>query len=1093
VLDVTAKPVDAFTEVEICSDETYLWTANDQTYTDSGTYTVVNDGCTADQILVIDITPKPATQSTNAEICSNESYFWPANGQFYVESGTYTIVNDGCLADQILVLNVIAKPSEEVTLGEMCSDGAYLWSVNNQTYTQAGTYTETNDGCTANQVLILDVTPKPLDNITQVEICEGETYLWQVNGEEYTEATIATVVNDGCTADEALELTVVMSPDPIVTDVKICVEDVYLWLGDLYNIGGTYVNEGATVCDPDSVLNLTVLPFLETLTTNASICDGEEFLWEMNEETYTETTTVYDVIQVDDECRLVILQLVVNEPSGEIITDATICSGETYEWVADGESYLESGTYFADGQGCDEGEVLNLEVIPKPLDNITNEEMCQGLTYEWYGEVYSESGIYREVTDGCTADEVLVLDITAKPADNVTNIVLCEGETYLWPINGVEYSSPTTDQVTNDGCTADELLDITVVDSPEPIVTTVDICVEDVYFWLGTPYNVGGTYIQEGATVCDPDSILNLTVLPFGITEVIDHTICEGEEFVWEVNGITYTEAATVFEAYQVADECRLVVLQLQVSGSVPDSITQDTICQGESYEWNGEVYTESGTYTVPNEGCVATQVLELQVTPTPETIVDVISLCGISNAYTWSVNGVTYTQSTTVTVEGLGLCDPDRQLDLKITTDCAELGNKVWIDENGDGIQDAGEPGLPGTIVELYDVNVSSTVPVAMLSTDSTGSYLFTDLPSGDYFLGYTFPLGYSNTESNRGPDTTEDSDVDGSNGPNTTPTTNLSTGESDMSWDAGVVTGAKIGDYVWIDTDGLLPNQQDSEDKPFEGVLVNLYLQDGSEIPTQVGSRTTDKYGRYCFNNVTATQESQSYFLEFITPSGYTIVQSGLGSTVLQGSGGRTIPFTVESGETNLSFDAGYVQILALENTTFQVEYFEKENLTDISWITTNEDYIDYYILEKAYDSANFIELVRFDALEYNGATYSIEDEDLYSGTHYYRLQVVNHNGEVNYSEIKAIQVAEAISSISVSIYPNPMIEYVNINIENGGNQLALICIFDDSGREVYRESSCYCVIYQRYFELIKTILPIIKPSPHESITHLRKCRRI
>ena len=57
-------------------------------------------------------------------------------------------------------------------------------------------------------------------------------------------------------------------------------------------------------------------------------------------------------------------------------------------------------------------------------------------------------------------------------------------------------------------------------------------------------------------------------------------------------------------------------------------------------------------------------------------------------------------------------------------------IGDFVWLDIDGDGIQDAGEPGING-------VNVTLTYPDGSTATETTGTngfYIFLDLPAGNY-----------------------------------------------------------------------------------------------------------------------------------------------------------------------------------------------------------------------------------------------------------------------------------------------------------------------------------------------------------------------
>ncbi len=52
------------------------------------------------------------------------------------------------------------------------------------------------------------------------------------------------------------------------------------------------------------------------------------------------------------------------------------------------------------------------------------------------------------------------------------------------------------------------------------------------------------------------------------------------------------------------------------------------------------------------------------------------------------------------------------------------EIGNRVWRDDNGNGVQDPGEPPLAGVTLELYEGN--NPVPIATAVTDSEGNYIF-------------------------------------------------------------------------------------------------------------------------------------------------------------------------------------------------------------------------------------------------------------------------------------------------------------------------------------------------------------------------------
>lgn len=60
-----------------------------------------------------------------------------------------------------------------------------------------------------------------------------------------------------------------------------------------------------------------------------------------------------------------------------------------------------------------------------------------------------------------------------------------------------------------------------------------------------------------------------------------------------------------------------------------------------------------------------------------------------------------------------------------------AAIGNTVWNDHNKNGIQDPGEPGIPGVKIKLYNGD-----DVEKDKTNSRGRYKFKDLDPGHYTI---------------------------------------------------------------------------------------------------------------------------------------------------------------------------------------------------------------------------------------------------------------------------------------------------------------------------------------------------------------------
>jgi protocatechuate 3,4-dioxygenase beta subunit len=162
-------------------------------------------------------------------------------------------------------------------------------------------------------------------------------------------------------------------------------------------------------------------------------------------------------------------------------------------------------------------------------------------------------------------------------------------------------------------------------------------------------------------------------------------------------------------------------------------------------------------------------------------------------------------------------------------------LGDRIWIDSNGDGVQDPGEAGLPGATVQLYtdpDGNgVYDTPHGAPVVSGPDGSYIFTNLPPAAYVVGVTPPAGYTNT-----------------GGPVDQPIV-LDPGDVYLNADFGYqptgITNAITG-TVWYDDNA--DGSQGVDEDPTLGVSVALIDDAGNIIATTI----TDGNGEYTFSGL-------------------------------------------------------------------------------------------------------------------------------------------------------------------------------------------------------------------------------------------------
>src|SRR5258705_496402 len=78
-----------------------------------------------------------------------------------------------------------------------------------------------------------------------------------------------------------------------------------------------------------------------------------------------------------------------------------------------------------------------------------------------------------------------------------------------------------------------------------------------------------------------------------------------------------------------------------------------------------------------------------------------------------------------------------------------AAIGDFVWEDSNANGKQDAGEAGIAGALVTLYD---SSNAVVGTQTTLTCGDYNFNLLTPRVYHVGLPLPSSYTFTTQDVG-----------------------------------------------------------------------------------------------------------------------------------------------------------------------------------------------------------------------------------------------------------------------------------------------------------------------------------------------------
>ncbi len=239
-----------------------------------------------------------------------------------------------------------------------------------------------------------------------------------------------------------------------------------------------------------------------------------------------------------------------------------------------------------------------------------------------------------------------------------------------------------------------------------------------------------------------------------------------------------------------------------------------------------------------------------------------------------------------------------------------SSIGDFVWEDLNGNGLQDVGEPGIAGVVVTLQGSAINGATLSSQVVTNNGGRYQFSNLPAGTYTLTFEKPQDYVFTISNGSGSNDLDSDVD----PITGMTQSISVGSSDIvdNIDAGLYRYSTIGDFVWNDANqnGL----QDFDELGIEGV--NLVLR--NTIGDEVGSTVSDINGFYTFTNLTPG----TYTIKASLPDGFDITLVDLSSDLRnsdftkQNDHAFSRDVTLVSNTNQLNIDLGLISVLGSQS---------------------------------------------------------------------------------------------------------------------------------------------------------------------------------
>lgn len=372
----------------------------------------------------------------------------------------------------------------------------------------------------------------------------------------------------------------------------------------------------------------------------------------------------------------------------------------------------------------------------------------------------------------------------------------------------------------------------------------------------------------------------------------------------------------------------------------------------------------------------------------------------------------------------------------------CIDVGDYVWYDFDGDGIQNGNLQGVPYIQVFLNTAGpdgqfgTADDVTEEITFTDNLGFYLFECVEPGDYqivFNPFSVPDNYEFTLPNQGIDDELDSDADTLTGA-TAPFTIVDGQDDDLSFDAGLniiciplYDGGAIG-YDQTICAGFFPDPIENIQTPGIGLADVEYLWMFTTIPGMPFDPST--WQIVPNSNTPSLQPGQLYqTTSFIRCARYEGCEEYTGES-------NIVVITVIPYDPNI---CGTPFLLMDVNSNAGVEGVE------LSWTMGEEGPTNVYYVQKSYDKTNFKDLGMVTLEESLGQkSYKYIDKAPREGKNYYRIRLEDANGALVYSDVKEVTYVAK----KTLVFPNPFKDKITLDTRRLIDFPTSIELYDSKG---------------------------------------------
>jgi len=245
------------------------------------------------------------------------------------------------------------------------------------------------------------------------------------------------------------------------------------------------------------------------------------------------------------------------------------------------------------------------------------------------------------------------------------------------------------------------------------------------------------------------------------------------------------------------------------------------------------------------------------------------------------------------------------------------------------------------------------------------------------------------------------------------------------------------------------------------FAGTTVNLSTLSSDNVQLAINTMPDFKDVKEIALSVNASASGQLKlnFANVPVPSDYTIfLKDNYLNTLTDIRTSSEYAFSIDKNVSNSFGNERFSLVITPVSTLpFKVKSLTARKISsgaELKWLTVSEANSSHFKIERSADGKNFQAIGLVNAAGTSSATlsYNFIDTAPQSGANYYRLQIVDKDGLLSYSEVIVLSYSSTDDNQGISIYPNPVVDVLTVNLGGSASvQNIQLSTFDLQGRRL------------------------------------------